>query len=195
MIDEITDFVLDWADGFGLIGLAIVSSTEAAFQPVPPDLLVMPMSLSADGPLELFIIFSVATLSSVLGSLGGYAIGFYGGRPLLERFASTDNSEKLDNLVTRYGSAGIFIAAVSPIPYKALAWTAGAGKMNIRIFIVAGLIGRGIRFGLEVTILGFYGDEFLSQLENPLAWLMLGIFSILIYSIVKPWWNKISSNL
>ncbi len=195
MIDEITDFVLDWADGFGLIGLAIVSSTEAAFQPVPPDLLVMPMSLSADGPLELFLIFSVATLSSVLGSLGGYAIGFYGGRPLLERFASTDNSEKLDNLVTRYGSAGIFIAAVSPIPYKALAWTAGAGKMNIRIFIVAGLIGRGIRFGLEVTILGFYGDEFLSQLENPLAWLMLGIFSILIYSIVKPWWNKISSNL
>ncbi len=195
MIDEITDFVLDWADGFGLIGLAIVSSTEAAFQPVPPDLLVMPMSLSADGPLELFIIFSVATLSSVLGSLGGYAIGFYGGRPLLERFASTDNSEKLDNLVTRYGSAGIFIAAVSPIPYKALAWTAGAGKMNIRIFIVAGLIGRGIRFGLEVTILGFYGDEFLSQLENPLAWLMLGIFSIFIYSIMKPWWNKISSNL
>ena len=195
MIDEITDFVLDWADGFGLIGLAIVSSTEAAFQPVPPDLLVMPMSLSADGPLELFIIFSVATLSSVLGSLGGYAIGFYGGRPLLERFASTDNSEKLDNLVSRYGSAGIFIAAVSPIPYKALAWTAGAGKMNIRIFIVAGLIGRGIRFGLEVTILGFYGDEFLSQLENPLAWLMLGIFSIFIYSIMKPWWNKISSNL
>tara|TARA_B100000003_G_scaffold191803_1_gene190965 strand:+ start:246 stop:833 length:588 start_codon:yes stop_codon:yes gene_type:complete len=195
VIDEITDFVLDWADGFGLIGLAIVSSTEAAFQPVPPDLLVMPMSLSADGPLELFIIFSVATLSSVLGSLGGYAIGFYGGRPLLERFASTDNSEKLDNLVTRYGSAGIFIAAVSPIPYKALAWTAGAGKMNIRIFIVAGLIGRGIRFGLEVTILGFYGDEFLSQLENPLAWLMLGIFSIFIYSIMKPWWNKISSNL
>ena len=195
MIDEITDFVLDWADGFGLIGLAIVSSTEAAFQPVPPDLLVMPMSLSADGPLELFLIFSVATLSSVLGSLGGYAIGFYGGRPLLERFASTDNSEILDNLVSRYGSAGIFIAAVSPIPYKALAWTAGAGKMNIRIFIVAGLIGRGIRFGLEVTILGFYGDEFLSQLENPLAWLMLGIFSIFIYSIMKPWWNKISSNL
>ncbi|MAK41022.1 MAG: hypothetical protein CL993_04780 [Euryarchaeota archaeon] len=195
MIDEITDFVLDWADGFGLIGLAIVSSTEAAFQPVPPDLLVMPMSLSADGPLELFLIFSVATLSSVLGSLGGYAIGFYGGRPLLERFASTDNSEKLDNLVSRYGSAGIFIAAVSPIPYKALAWTAGAGKMNIRIFIVAGLIGRGIRFGLEVTILGFYGDEFLSQLENPLAWLILGIFSIFIYSIMKPWWNKISSNL
>tara|TARA_B100000287_G_scaffold393555_1_gene406887 strand:+ start:1248 stop:1835 length:588 start_codon:yes stop_codon:yes gene_type:complete len=195
VIDEITDFVLDWADGFGLIGLAIVSSTEAAFQPVPPDLLVMPMSLSADGPLELFLIFSVATLSSVLGSLGGYAIGFYGGRPLLERFASTDNSEKLDNLVSRYGSAGIFIAAVSPIPYKALAWTAGAGKMNIRIFIVAGLIGRGIRFGLEVTILGFYGDEFLSQLENPLAWLMLGIFSIFIYSIMKPWWNKISSNL
>lgn len=195
MIDEITDFVLDWADGFGLIGLAIVSCTEAAFQPVPPDLLVMPMSLSANNPLELFLIFSVATLSSVLGSLGGYAIGFYGGRPILEKFASTENSKKLDNIVSKYGSAGIFIAAVSPIPYKALAWTAGAGKMNIRIFIIAGLIGRGIRFGLEVTILGFYGDEFLTQLENPIAWLLLGIFSILIYSLLKPWWTKISSDL
>ena len=96
VIDEITDFVLNWADGFGLIGLAIVSCTEAAFQPVPPDLLVMPMSLSAESPLELLLIFTVATLSSVLGSLGGYAIGFYGGRPIIERFTSTDNSNKLD---------------------------------------------------------------------------------------------------
>ena len=46
------------------------------------------------------------------GSLGGYAIGFYGGRPILERFTSTENSNKLDNLVSKYGSAGIFIAAV-----------------------------------------------------------------------------------
>ena len=195
MIDEITDLVLNWADGFGLVGLAIVSFTEAAFQPVPPDLLVIPMSLSANNALELFVIFTVATLSSVLGSLGGYAIGLYGGRPLVERFASSENSKKLDNLVSRYGSAGIFIAAVSPIPYKALAWTAGAGKMNIRIFIIAGLLGRGIRFGLEVAILGFYGDEFLTQLENPIAWLSLGIFSLLIYSLMKPWWAKISSEL
>ena len=80
VIDEITDFVLDWADGFGLIGLAIVSCTEAAFQPVPPDLLVMPIFLRVtftvalplvfDKPLNTtsFPLFVIVTWSDVNGS-------------------------------------------------------------------------------------------------------------------------------
>ena len=48
MLEEISDWVIRRADGFGLIGLAVVSATEAALQPVPPDLLVLPMALEAD---------------------------------------------------------------------------------------------------------------------------------------------------
>ena len=71
MLEQITDTVVSWGSGFGLVGLAVVSATEAALQPVPPDLLVIPMSLDANSEFELLAIFLVATLFSVIGSLGG----------------------------------------------------------------------------------------------------------------------------
>ncbi|MDP6662399.1 MAG: VTT domain-containing protein [Candidatus Thalassarchaeaceae archaeon] len=188
MFEDLTQSVIDWADGFGLLGLAIVSATEAALQPVPPDLLVMPMSLAADNLLDLLLIFTVVTLSSVIGSLGGYAIGLYGGRPLLVRFAKPATSRRLGELISRYGWAGIFVAALSPIPYKVLAWTAGAGRMDLRIFIAAGLFGRSIRFGLEVMVLGIWGEEFLAQLENPWFWLALGMASLVAFFPLSSWW-------
>ena len=153
MLGQIAESVVGWGSGFGLVGLAVVSATEAALQPVPPDLLVIPMSLDADGELELLAIFFVATLFSVIGSLGGYGIGLYAGRPAIEKLAKPTLSRKLDELIARYGNAGVFIAAVSPIPYKMLAWMAGAGKMEIKTFVSAGFFGRGIRFGMEVIII------------------------------------------
>ena len=87
MLEEIADSVIEWADGFGLLGLAIVSASEAALQPVPPDLLILPMAMGEDSLMALFAIFFVATISSVIGSLGGYAIGLYVGRPVISRFS------------------------------------------------------------------------------------------------------------
>ena len=193
MLERVNQAVIDWADGFGLVGLAVVSATEAALQPVPPDLLVLPMSLNAEGPLELLLIFVVATLSSVLGSLGGYAIGAYGGRPALDSLARPTTVVKLEALTAKYGDAGVFIAAISPIPYKVMAWTAGAGKMNLRLFIAAGLVGRSIRFGLEVIILGFWGDEFLNLLKSPWTWLFVGVISLLIFVPLISWWSGLGS--
>ena len=191
MLGQITDSVVGWGSGFGLVGLAVVSSTEAALQPVPPDLLVIPMSLDADGELELIAIFFVATLFSVIGSLGGYGIGLYAGRPAIEKLAKPTLSRKLDELIARYGDMGVFIAAVSPIPYKMLAWMAGAGKMNVKTFVSAGIFGRGIRFGMEVLIIGYWGDEFVKMLEQPIFWIVIGAFSVLIFVPLNNWWNDL----
>ena len=188
MFKEITDPIIEWAGEWGLLGLAVVSASEAAFQPAPPDLLVIPMVLGADSSLDILAIVLVATISSVAGAVGGYGIGVYAGRPILERFTSDATVTRLDTLMTRYGSAGIFLAAVSPIPYKALAWAAGAGRMDLKLFIVAGLFGRGIRFGMEGIVLGIWGDEFLGLIENPIAWLVGGLLGILLLLPLKGWW-------
>ena len=150
------------------------------------------MVLGADSSLEVLAIVLVATLSSVLGAVGGYGIGVYAGRPLLERFASRQTVGRLENLTVRYGSVGIFLAAVSPIPYKALAWAAGAGRMDLRLFIVAGLFGRGIRFGLEGLVLGLWGDEFLSMIENPMAWLVGGLAGLALFIPFAKWWSNLA---
>ena len=191
MLEQITDSVVSWGSGFGLVGLAVVSATEAALQPVPPDLLVIPMSLDANGEIELLAIFLVATLFSVIGSLAGYGIGLYAGRPAIEKLAKPSLSRKLDELISRYGDAGVFIAAVSPIPYKLLAWMAGAGRMDMRTFISAGIFGRGIRFGMEVLIIGYWGEEFVKMLEQPIFWIVIGAFSVLIFVPLNNWWNDL----
>lgn len=191
MLEQITDTVVSWGSGFGLVGLAVVSATEAALQPVPPDLLVIPMSLDANSEFELLAIFLVATLFSVIGSLGGYGIGLYAGRPAIEKIAKPSLSRKLDELIARYGVAGVFIAAVSPIPYKLLAWMAGAGRMEMRTFISAGIFGRSIRFGMEVLIVGYWGEEFVQMLKEPLFWIVVGVFSIVIFVPLNNWWNSL----
>ena len=63
---------IDWADGFGLFGLALVSASEAAFQPIPPDVLVIPMVIEANSVLAISLIVIVATLSSVFGVIATF---------------------------------------------------------------------------------------------------------------------------
>ena len=178
MLEGVVGSIIDWAGEWGLLGLA--------------DLLVIPMVLGADSSLDILAIVLVATLSSVVGAVGGYGIGAYAGRPILERFASDATVTRLNVLMIRYGSAGIFLAAVSPIPYKALAWAAGAGRMDLRLFIAAGLFGRGIRFGMEGIVLGIWGDEFLGLIENPLAWLVGGLLGLLLILPLMGWWKGLA---
>jgi len=183
---------VDWADGFGLLGLALVSATEAAFQPIPPDVLVIPMVIEANSVIGISIIVLVATLSSVFGAFLGYGIGYYGGIPVLERFVSDSNINRLNFLIEKYGSAGVFIAAVSPIPYKALAWIAGAGKMDLRLFAIAGIFGRGIRFGSVGLLLGVYGESVQSSL-NWLNFTLISIFCLVLLIPIVNWWKSIGS--
>ena len=195
MLSQIIDTTVNWADNWGLIGLAVVSASEAMFQPAPPDLLVIPMALNSNGSIsEIIAIVLVATIFSVLGSLGGYAIGMYAGRPFLEKFVKSDTISRLDNIFLKYGTMGVFIAAISPIPYKAFAWAAGSGKMNLNLFIFAGLLGRGIRFGLEGFLLGFYGDEFSDLMYNHFFWLAGGILATIFFIPLNGWWNSLIQN-
>ena len=183
---------VDWADGFGLLGLALVSATEAAFQPIPPDVLVIPMVIEANSVIGISIIVLVATLSSVFGAFLGYGIGYYGGIPVLERFVSDSNINRLNFLIEKYGSAGVFIAAISPIPYKALAWIAGAGKMDLRLFAIAGIFGRGIRFGSVGLLLGVYGESVQSSL-NWLSFTLISIFCLVLLIPIVNWWKSIGA--
>ena len=190
--EGLVDSAIEWADGLGYLGLAILTSTEAALQPIPPDPLVWNMILEADSGLVVGTVVLIATLSSVLGALAGYAIGMYGGGWLLERFVSQSTIARLNVLVDRYGSAGIFIAAVSPIPYKALAWIAGAGRMDLRLFVAAGIVGRGLRFGIPGALLGIYGESMKSSMtgvEGAITFSVVSIIGLIVVIPAARWWK------
>jgi len=90
----------------------------------------------------------------------------------------------------RYGTLGMFIAAISPLPYKIFGWMAGASDMKLRPFIIAGLFGRGLRFGLEALFILVYGESAIRAVEWILAReLLMGTILVFIL-IVGMWWLK-----
>ena len=152
--------ILEAFEVFGPASLFLLSFTEAIIQPIPPDLLYIPMLVNAMGDTPLVVwLWLVVTVASVLGSLVGYFIGQRWGTPLLIRFGQEKHLAKLEMLTERYGTMGIFIAAFSPIPYKVLGWVAGMGHMAKKPFLIAGFVGRSLRFGLEAVLIGLYGDD------------------------------------
>lgn len=191
------DTILDFFDIFGPASLAVLSFTESIIQPVPPDLLYLPMLYDAMGDVPQVIwLFLVVTLSSVAGSYVGYLIGKKWGRDGLDRFAKPKHVAKLEALTIKYGTFGIFIAAFSPIPYKVFGWVAGMGEMNKKAFLIAGLFGRSLRFGLEAILVGIYGqkalDAIFTFLDNEI---LIGIIIIVGGAALWfswHWWSNLS---
>jgi len=188
--------ILEWFEIFGPASLGMLSFTEAIIQPVPPDLMFLPMLLNNSGNIPMiFWLWIVITSTSVLGSLIGYWIGQNWGKSIVERFNGQKHIKKLEILTQKYGTMGIFIAAVSPIPYKVFGWFAGMGEMNKKSFILAGFLGRGIRFGLEAVLIGIYGQKALDSLNNILEQeLLLGLIIItaaIISYYTWKWWSNL----
>ena len=187
-ITDILNSVVQFLDGFGLIGLFILIFTEAIINPIPPETLLWPMLIS-DGSISGSLFLGlVATIASVSGAIVGYRVGERAGRPLIDRFSSEKTVLRLEVLTQRYGASGIFIAAVSPIPYKVFAWIAGMGKMDLRLFIIAGILGRGVRFGVPAVAIGAYGAEILASLNVWTFSIIALIGAILIIPLFK-WWQ------
>jgi len=187
---ETWDAYVQWSLDIGLPGLGILSFTEAFIQPIPPEALTLPMLIDAQGdPWAIFLIWSVVTLTSVAGALLGWWLGKVLGRSVAERFIPRKHIVRLDNLIDRYGTTGMFIAAISPIPYKVLAWVAGMGEMDRREFIIAGLWGRGLRFGAQAMAIGVWGDELLHSLQNPLIWIVFTVIALLVFIPAIHWWD------
>ena len=182
------DPVVQFLDGFGLIGLGILIFSEAIINPIPPETLFWPMLIADQTLYGSLLLTIVATSSSVAGAVVGYWIGVHAGKPLIERFASNDTIRRLEVLTERYGAGGIFIAAVSPIPYKVFGWIAGMGDMDIRLFIAAGILGRGVRFGVPAMAIGVYGEEILSAL-NIWTFSAIAIIGTIIVIPLFRWWE------
>lgn len=149
--------LLIFFQSYGTVGLFIVSFIESFISPILPDLLLIPMALSAP---EKAIYYSViATTASVLGGIVGYFIGDKLGLPVLQKYAPARHVETIHNWLERYGGWAIFIAALAPIPYKFTSISAGVFRVNMVVFLIASVIGRGKRFLLEGILIFYYGPR------------------------------------
>jgi undecaprenyl-diphosphatase len=194
MIGE--EVILDFFESFGPLALALLSFTEAIIQPIPPDVLFLPMAYDArDNEALLIWLWLVVTLSSVLGAIIGHALGKRYGTKLIDKFGKPHHRQQLEKLFERYGTLGMFIAAVSPLPYKVFGWIAGASDMKLRPFILAGIVGRGLRFGLEALFIFMYGESAMRAVEWILdRELLMGIILILTLVTIVWWFMRTNTS-
>jgi membrane protein YqaA with SNARE-associated domain len=168
--------------------LAALSFAESSFFPIPPDVLLAPMTLAR--PDRGWWLATLTTLTSVAGGLAGFAIGWFAIdmiEPLLMQLGYWDSYERAAGWFDRWGFWAVLVAGFSPVPYKVFTIAAGALQMFLPGFMLASLLGRGGRFFLVAAILIFGGarmERTLRRNIDALGWITVGLILLAI-----AWWR------
>ena len=173
--------------------LSVVSFVESSFFPIPPDVMIIPMSLAKK---EKYLkIFFIATLFSSLGGLFGYFIGslftdkaimlmgFYGYEEQVLQLKNQLNSK---NGAYSLWLGTLFLAGFTPLPFKIFTITSGIINFNIFTFFIICLISRGLRFFIVAYFSVKFGKPFVSFLEKKggMWFSVVGILIIILVLLV-----------
>src|SRR5215203_3539751 len=187
MLRRIYDWCIDAAHKpYALWIMGAVAFAESSFFPVPPDVMLIPMSLAR--PQRAWLYALVCTVTSVLGGILGYAIGalLYDsvGHWLIQFYGYGDKVEAFRAGYAEYGAWIILLKGLTPIPYKLVTITSGFAGYNFWMFVGLSFIARGIRFYLLAFLLHRYGPQARAIIEERLGfWVSLSAI-VLVLGIV-----------
>jgi membrane protein YqaA with SNARE-associated domain len=166
--------------------MGLVSFVESSFFPVPPDVMLIPMSLAR--PDRAWFYATVCTVTSVAGGVLGYAIGalLYDsvGLWLIHLYGYGNKVEAFRQAYAQWGTWIILIKGVTPIPYKIVTIASGFSGYNFVLFVLLSFVARGMRFFLFAFLLNRFGVQARAIIEERLGfWVTVGAV-VLIGGIV-----------
>ncbi len=163
--------------------LAAISFIESSVFPIPPDVLLIPMVLAAR--TRAWRIALVCTVASVLGGMAGYAIGTFlydgVGRPLLEFYGYAARFADFQRRYNEWGAWIVFIAGITPFPYKVITIASGVTGLDLVTFTIASILARGLRFYLVAALLFWLGPPVRAFIERRLG-LVTIVFVVLLFA-------------
>jgi membrane protein YqaA with SNARE-associated domain len=166
--------------------LGALAFAESSFFPLPPDLILIPMSLAQ--PKRALSYATICTIASVAGGVLGYAIGalLYGtvGKWLISVYGYGDRIAQLQVFYQHWGWAFILVKGLTPIPFKLVTIVSGLLGYNLPLFIVLSAITRGARFFLLAGLLTRFGDPIRAKLERYYPLFLLMIVAIIVGGFV-----------
>ncbi len=168
--------------------LAGLSFAESSFFPIPPDVMLAPMTLA--NPHRAWWFATLTTLASAAGGLFGYLIGslaFDLIEPLLHQAGYWPQYLDAKAWFDRWGFWAVFLAGFSPIPYKVFTITAGVIGMALLPFFAASLVGRGARFFLVSALMAWGGErmeKLLREYIDRVGWLIL-LLALAVFFLAK----------
>jgi membrane protein YqaA with SNARE-associated domain len=191
MLRRLYDWCIAAADKpYALWILGMVSFAESSFFPVPPDVMLIPMSLAQ--PRKAWIFALVCTITSVAGGVLGYAIGalLYDsiGGWIIQLYGYGNKMDAFRESYAEWGAMIILVKGLTPIPYKLVTISLGFAGYNLFLFIVLSLITRGARFFLLAFLLNRYGPQAREIIEKRLGfWVTIGAVGLVLGFVVVYW--------
>ncbi len=165
-----------------------VSFIESSFFPIPPDVMLMTMTLAK--PNKVWYYALIATLCSVAGGVLGYGIGDFAMlllKPYLMASAFAPKFQQVVEWFDHFGVWMVILAGFTPFPYKVFTISAGAMHMAFPLFFFGSILGRGLRFFLVCGILHFTAVRFEKHFKRYID--LIG-WSVLVLSLVVGIWMK-----
>ena len=169
MLRRLYDWVMRLAQHRHAIpAMGVVSFCESSFFPIPPDVMLIPMVLA--NRRKAFTIAAVCTVTSVLGGLLGYAIGYYFfetmGAWVVKTYGLQAGLEKFREGFAQWVIWIILIKGLTPIPYKLVTIASGAAHFDLFTFVWASIVTRGARFFIVSALLWKYGEPIRTFIEE-----------------------------
>jgi membrane protein YqaA with SNARE-associated domain len=191
IFSRLYDLALKWAaHRHAPYYLGGLSFAESSFFPIPPDVMLAPMTLAKRERAWFYA--GLTTMTSVFGGVVGYLIGVYAFDvvvPILKEMKLWSDSGylRVQEWFREWGFWAIFIAGFSPIPYKVFTIASGVIQMTFLPFIIASAIGRGARFFLVAGVLYAGGEKMerlLRQYIDTVGWMMV-LLAVTLYFVVS----------
>ena len=189
LFSPLYDRVLRWAGHPHAEGyLVALSFAESSFFPIPPDVMLAPMTLAR--PARGWRLAFATTLASVAGGIAGYAIGWFALEsiePFLMDWGYWEAYLRATSWFEAWGVLAIFVAGFSPIPYKIFTISAGALHMFFPWFVLASMVGRGARFFLVAGLLRWGGEPMERRLRtniDAVGWCSV-VLAVLVFLVLQ----------
>ena len=163
--------------------MGFISFIESSFFPIPPDTMLIPMSLAR--PDKAWFYAHVCTVTSVAGGVLGYFIGavLYDsvGAWLIQLYGYGEKVEAFREAYAAWGTWIILLKGVTPIPYKIVTITSGFAGYSFTMFVLLSFVARGVRFYLLAFLLHRYGPQARAIIEERLGfWVSLSAILLVL---------------
>ena len=176
LIGVLAGFIIWGINLLGYFGVAAMMGIESACVPLPSEI-IMPFSgyLVSTGKFSLIGVSLAGAIGCVLGSVLAYWAGYYGGRPMAEKYGkyilvTKHDLDIADKFFKKYGNTAVFISRLLPVVRTFISLPAGIARMNFWQFITYTFLGSlpfcyllafiGKKLGDNWNTLGVYFHKF-----------------------------------
>jgi membrane protein YqaA with SNARE-associated domain len=183
-VRRLYDWVLHWAETpYGPLALFLLAFAESSFFPIPPDPLLIALCLGAPRKSLRFAV--VASVASVAGGVLGYAIGAGAWHLVNEWFftyvpgVTPEVFARVQGMYERWDFWAVFLAGLTPIPYKVFTLSAGVFGIDFGVFILASALSRGLRFFAVAALIYRFGPPIARFIDRYFD-LLAVVFAVLL---------------